>query len=333
MPITIADVAARAGVSKTTVSRVLNGKGEVGVRTADRVRAVINALGYVPSARAVGLARGRTRVVGMLVPALTWPWMGEVLQGAADVVEAEGYGMLLFTCTNGDESMRRFASQVSAKSFDGLLVVEPEGTLDYITELHERGLPVILIDDRGHQPGFPSVRTTNESGARAAAAHLLSHGRKRPLVVTGLRRFGCTRERLAGFANGYADAGLPIDPALVVEGDFTFECGRAAVERLLADGVPFDAVFAHNDLSAAGALQALRDAGRRVPDDVAVVGFDDLPLAGHTHPPLSSVRQPLREMGAAAARTLIAHLAGTPLPDTPTVIPTSFTVRASTGTT
>ncbi|MGW9193819.1 LacI family DNA-binding transcriptional regulator [Micromonospora chersina] len=333
MPITIADVATRAGVSKTTVSRVLNGKGEVHVRTADRVRAVINALGYVPSARAVGLARGRTRVVGMLVPALTWPWMGEVLQGAADVVEAEGYGMLLFTCTHGDESMRRFASQVSAKSFDGLLVVEPEGTLDYISELHERGLPVILIDDRGHQPGFPSVRTTNGAGARAAAAHLLAHGRKRPLVVTGLSRFGCTQERLTGFAAAYADAGLPIDPALVVEGDFTFECGRVAVERLLADGVPFDAVFAHNDLSAAGALQALRDAGRRVPEDVAVVGFDDLPLAGHTHPPLSSVRQPLREMGAVAARTLIAHLGGTPLPGTPTVIPTTFTVRASTGAT
>ncbi|RZU75924.1 LacI family transcriptional regulator [Micromonospora kangleipakensis] len=333
MPITIADVATRAGVSKTTVSRVLNGKGEVDGRTADRVRAVITDLGYVPSARAVGLARGRTRVVGMLVPALTWPWMGEVLQGAVDAVESEGYGLLLFTCNRGDESMRRFASQVSAKSFDGLLVVEPEGTLDYISALHERGLPVILIDDRAHQPRFPSVRTTNEAGARAAAAHLLALGRHRPLVVTGLRRFGCTRERLAGFAGGYADAGLPIEPALVVEGDFTFECGRAAVERLLADGVPFDAVFAHNDLSAAGALQALRDAGLRVPDDVAVVGFDDLPLAGHTHPPLTSVRQPLWEMGAAAARTLISHLAGTPLPDTPTIIPTSFTVRASTGTT
>ncbi|MBU8860867.1 MULTISPECIES: LacI family DNA-binding transcriptional regulator [unclassified Micromonospora] len=331
MPITIADVATRAGVSKTTVSRVLNGKGEVHVRTADRVRAVISDLGYVPSARAVGLARGRTRVVGMLVPALTWPWMGEVLQGAADVVEAAGYGMLLFTCTHGDESMRRFASQVSAKSFDGLLVVEPEGTLDYITELHRRGLPVILIDDRGHQPGFPSVRTTNEAGARAAAAHLLALGRRRPLVITGLRRFGCTRERLAGFAGAYAGAGVPVEPDRVVEGDFTFECGRAAVRRLLADGVPFDAVFAHNDLSAAGALQALRDAGRRVPQDVAVVGFDDLPLAGHTHPPLSSVRQPLREMGTAAASLLIGHLTGTPLPDTPTVIPTGFTARDSTG--
>ena len=144
MPITIADVATRAGVSKTTVSRVLNGKGEVHSRTADRVRAVINDLGYVPSARAVGLARGRTRVVGMLVPALTWPWMGEVLQGAVDVVESEGYGLLLFTCNRGDESMRRFASQVSAKSFDGLLVIEPEGTLDFIATLVERDRQAVV---------------------------------------------------------------------------------------------------------------------------------------------------------------------------------------------
>ncbi|MBY8875675.1 LacI family transcriptional regulator [Micromonospora sp. PLK6-60] len=330
MPITIADVATRAGVSKTTVSRVLNGKGEVDHRTADRVRAVITDLGYVPSARAVNLARGRTRVVGMLVPALTWPWMGEVLQGAIDVVEAEAYGLLLFTCNRGDESMRRFASQVSARSFDGLLVVEPEGTLDYITGLHRRGLPVILIDDRGQQPGFPSVRTTNTDGAHAAAAHLLGLGRHRPLMITGPLRFGCTRERSAGFLRAYAEAGRPVPADHQVTGDFTFECGRDAVRRLLHAGVPFDAVFAHNDLSAAGALQALRDAGRGVPQDVAVVGFDDLPLAGHTHPPLTSVRQPLREMGAAAARLLIAHLTGTPLPDTPTVIPTSFAARAST---
>ncbi|RGC69408.1 HTH-type transcriptional repressor CytR [Micromonospora sp. MW-13] len=330
VPITIADVATRAGVSKTTVSRVLNGKGELGQATAARVRAVIKEMGYVPSARAVGLARGRARVVGMLVPSLTWPWMGEVLQGAVDVVESEGYGLLLFTCNRGDESMRRFASQVSAKSFDGLLVVEPEGTLDYITALHDRGLPVILIDDRGHQPQFPSVRTTNRAGARAAAEHLLALGRHRPLVVTGLHRFGCTSERLAGFAEGYAQAGLPLDPRLVVEGDFTLDCGRAAAQRLLAAGTPFDAVFAHNDLSAAGALQALRAAGRHVPEDVAVVGFDDLPLAAHTHPPLTSVHQPLRQMGEAAAHALIAHFDGTPLPDAPTVIPTTFTVRGST---
>lgn len=330
MPITIADVAARAGVSKTTVSRVLNGKGELDPATAARVRRVIDQLGYVPSARAVGLARGRTRIVGMLVPSLTWPWMGEVLQGVVDVVETEGYGLLLFTCNRGEDSMRQFASQVSAKSFDGLLVIEPEGTLDYIAALHTRGLPVVLIDDRAHRPLFPSVATTNRSGGHAAGAHLLDLGRHRPLVITGLSRFGCTQERLDGFAEAYADAGLPLDRALVVEGDFTFDCGQRAVRRMIEGGVKFDAVFAHNDLSAAGAMQAVREAGRRVPEDVAVVGFDDLPLAATTEPPLTSVRQPLREMGEAAARMLLAYFDGAALPQSATVIPTTFTVRGST---
>src|SRR5215475_15214701 len=181
VPITIADVAARAKVSKTTVSRVLNGKGELDESTAARVRAVIEELGYVPSSRAVGLARGRTRVVGMLVPSLTWPWIAEVLQGAVDVLESESYGLLLFTCNRGEESMRQFATQVSAKSFDGLLVIEPENTIDYITDLHRRGLPVVLIDDRDYRPQFPSVATTNSDGAASAARHLLALGRHRPL--------------------------------------------------------------------------------------------------------------------------------------------------------
>jgi len=330
VPITIADVAARAGVSKTTVSRVLNGKGELDEATAARVRQVIDELGYVPSARAVGLARGRTRIVGMLVPSLTWPWMGEVLQGVVDVVETEGYGLLLFTCNRGDESMRQFASQVSAKSFDGLLVIEPEGTLDYIAGLHARGLPVVMIDDRANRPMFPSVATTNRNGGHAAGAHLLELGRRRPLVITGEYRFGCTRERLEGFAEAYTNAGLPLDPDLVVEGDFTFDCGQAAVKRVVEAGMEFDAIFAHNDLSAAGAMQAVREAGRRVPEDVAVVGFDDLPLAATTEPPLTSVRQPLREMGETAARLLLEHFDGAALPLSPTVIPTTLTIRGST---
>jgi LacI family transcriptional regulator len=330
VPITIADVAARAGVSKTTVSRVLNGRGELDRETAARVRRVIEEMGYVPSARAVGLARGRTCIVGMLIPSLTWPWMGEVLQGAVDVVETAGYGLLLFTCNRGEESMRQFASQVSAQSFDGLLVIEPEGTLDYITKLHRGGLPVVLIDDRGHQPLFPSVATTNRAGGESAARHLLELGRRRPLVVTGIEAFGCTQERLAGFAEVYAAAGLPLDPRLVVEGDFTFDSGRDAVRRLAEVGIGFDAVFAHNDLSAAGAIQAIREAGRRVPDDVAVVGFDDIPYASHTEPPLTTVHQPMREMGEAAARMLMSYFEGVPLPEPPNVLPTTLIVRGST---
>ncbi|WBB68273.1 LacI family DNA-binding transcriptional regulator [Micromonospora sp. WMMD812] len=330
MPITIADVAARAGVSKTTVSRVLNGKGELDETTAARVRRVIDELGYVPSARAVGLARGRTQIVGMLVPSLTWPWMGEVVQGVVDVVESAGYGLLLFTCNRGDESMRQFASHVSAKSFDGLLVIEPEGTLDYIADLHRGGLPVILIDDRGHQRPFPSVATTNRAGGESAARHLLELGRRRPLVVTGIEAFGCTQERLAGFAETYAEAGLPLDPRLVVEGDFTYDSGRDAVNGRFKAGIEFDAVFAHNDLSAGGALQAIREAGRTVPDDIAVVGFDDVPYAAHTEPPLTTVHQPIREMGEAAARMLMSYFEGVPLPDAPTVIPTTLVTRTST---
>jgi LacI family transcriptional regulator len=332
MPITIADVAARAGVSKTTVSRVLNGKGELDIATASRVRKVIDELGYVPSARAVGLARGRTRIVGMLVPSLTWPWIGDVVQGAVDVLESDSYGLLMFTCNRGDESMRQFATHVSAKSFDGLLVIEPENTLDYITELHHRGLPVVLIDDRGHQPLFPSVATTNRDGGESAARHLISIGRTRPIVITGIEAVGCTQERSDGFRAAYEAVGVRLEPIRFIEGDFTFDCGRLSVKQAIASGVEFDAIFAHNDLSAAGAMLALRESGRRVPDDIAVVGFDDVPAAAHTDPPLTTVRQPLRQMGAAAARMLLSQLNGAPIPPEPNVIPTTLVIRGSTAT-
>ncbi|MFF3402003.1 LacI family DNA-binding transcriptional regulator [Streptomyces sp. NPDC002659] len=322
MRVTIADVAREAGVSKTTVSRVLNTKGEVDAGTASRVREVIASLGYVPSSGAVGLARGTSRTVGMLTPPLTWPWMGEVLQGVVDTVEAAGYGLLLFTCNRGAESVERFTSQVSARAFDGLLVIEPENTLGTITAMHRKGLPVVLIDDRGHHPEFPSVATTNREGGASAARHLLASGRTRPLIVTGRRHFGCVRDRLEGF-----QAVLP--GGTIAEGDFTELSGQLAVERHLAEGTPFDSVFAHNDLSAVGVLRALRAAGRSVPDDIAVVGFDDLPVAQHTEPPLTTVRQPMREMGETAARMLLAHLGGTPAPDEPVVVPTELVVRRS----
>ncbi|MFE3515847.1 LacI family DNA-binding transcriptional regulator [Streptomyces sp. NPDC059166] len=322
MRVTIADVAREAGVSKTTVSRVINLKGEVDGATAARVREVIAHLGYVPSSGAVGLARGSSRTVGMLVPSLTWPWMGEVLQGVVDTVEAADYGLLLFTCNRGAESVERFTTQVSARAFDGLVVVEPENTLDQLTALHHSGLPIVLIDDRGHHPEFPSVVTTNREGGASAARHLRAAGRTRPLVVTGPRHFGCVNDRLEGFRSV-----LPTE--LVVDGDFTERGGRLAVEELLAAGVEFDAVFAHNDITAAGVLRALRAAGRRVPDDIAVVGFDDIPMAEHTEPPLTTVHQPTRQMGEVAARLLLAHLGGTDVPDGPVVLPTELVVRHS----
>jgi LacI family transcriptional regulator len=164
----------------------------------------------------------------------------------------------------------------------------------------------------------------------SAAEHLLTIGRKRPLVITGVPPFGCTLDRSAGFAQPFAEAGLALDESLVFEGDFTFDRGREVVKQSLEKGTQFDAVFAHNDLSAAGAMSALREAGLRVPEDVAVVGFDDIPLASHTDPPLTTVHQPMRLMGETAARLLLSHLDGSPLPLPPTIIPTTLIVRGST---
>lgn len=165
MGVTIADVAARAGVSKTTVSRVLNSKGEINENTVLKVRKAISELGYVPSAGAVGLARGTTQMIGMLVPDLAWAWAG-IVQAVIETLETEGFGLRMLTWNRGEESLRRLGLQVAAKSFDGLLVIEPEGAMGYITELHEAGLPVVLIDDRFQRPGFPYVATTNREGVR-----------------------------------------------------------------------------------------------------------------------------------------------------------------------
>lgn len=169
MGVTIADVAARAGVSKTTVSRVLNSKGEINENTVLKVRKAISELGYVPSAGAVGLARGTTQMIGMLVPDLAWAWAG-IVQAVIETLETEGFGLRMLTWNRGEESLRRLGLQVAAKSFDGLLVIEPEGAMGYITELHEAGLPVVLIDDRFQRPGFPYVATTNREGCAGGAA-------------------------------------------------------------------------------------------------------------------------------------------------------------------
>ncbi|MCE7002706.1 LacI family transcriptional regulator [Kibdelosporangium philippinense] len=329
MRVTIAEVARRARVSKATVSRVLNNKGDVDAATAIRVREVIAATGYTPSARAVGLAKGRTQTVGMLVPGLTWPWMGDVLQGVADVLEAKGYGLLLNTVNRGAESLTQFRKHVSANAFDGLLLVEPPDTLSYLSSLHESGFPMVMIDDRGHHPEFPSVATSNWEGAASAAQHLLNAGRKHLAVVTGPGQFGCTRDRTDGFQATVDKSGIPVDPRLLVEGDFTRDGGRDAFQSILDSGATVDGVFAQNDLMAVGVLDALRAAGRSVPDDVAVIGFDDIPVAAHTQPALTTVRQPSREMGEAAALMLLSRLAGEALPEEPQIIPTSLVVRES----
>jgi LacI family transcriptional regulator len=329
MRVTIAHVALRAGVSKATVSRVLNGKGETDAATAARVRRVVKELGYVPSAGAVSLAKGRTGVIGVLAPALTRPWIAQVMQGIVDSMQNSGHGLMLFTRTSGDDSFRRFAGQVNANVFDGLLIIEPEDTVSAVSRMASQNLPVVLISDRETSPRIPVVATGNRPGARQAAEHLLALGRRRPLVVGGPEGYDCTTERFAAFTGTFAEAGFPIPAHACFPGDYSGESGRVAVSSAAADGIEFDCVFTHNDLSASGVLQMLPQTGRSIPRDVAVVGFDDAGHAALGAPSLTAVRRPLRDIGAEAARMLAESLAGKDVPDEPVEVATELIVRDS----
>src|SRR5229473_1331136 len=280
---TINDIAKRVGLSKASVSRALNGKEDVDPETRKRVLTLAADMGYVASASARALSNGRSNCLGLLVPTLTWPWILEVLRGVAEEIERSGYSLILYTTSGGEDSEREFMSQV---------------------------VPAVVVDDRGHYPDLPTVATTNIEGGRSATRHLIEHGRQRIAMLNGPHDFGCNRDRLEGYKSALQKAGLQFDPKLVVDSDFKESGGASAMATLLAADPKLDAVFVANDVMAFGAMRALRNSGRRVPDDVAVVGFDDIPASAMTHPPLSTVRQPLYEMGRTAASMVMAAVRG-----------------------
>jgi LacI family transcriptional regulator len=328
---TINDIAKRAGLSKASVSRALNGKQDVDPETRKRVLKLAAQIGYVPSASARALSNGRSNCLGLLVPTLTWPWILEVLRGVAEEIERSGYSLILYTTSGGEDSEREFMSQVvPAGAVDGLALVIPLGMLEYIERLAKGGLPIVVVDDRGHYPDLPTVATTNIEGGRSATRHLIDKGRRRIAMLNGPHDFGCNRDRLAGYKSALQKAGLEFDPKLVVDSDFKETGGASAMAALLAADPKLDGVFVANDVMAFGAMRALRNAGRRIPDDVAVVGFDDIPASAMTHPPLSTVRQPLYEMGRTAASMVMAAVRGESITKR-IELPTSLVVRESSG--
>jgi LacI family transcriptional regulator len=317
---TINDIAKRVGLSKASVSRALNGKQDVDPETRKRVLTLAADMGYVPSASARALSNGRSNCLGLLVPTLTWPWILEVLRGVAEEIERSGYSLILYTTTDGEDSERAFMSQVVPAGAFGMLV--------YIERLAKGGLPVVVVDDRGHYPDLPTVATTNVEGGRSATRHLIEQGRRRIAMLNGPHDFGCNRDRLEGYKSALQDAGLQVDPRRLVDSDFKEEGGASAMAALLAGDPRLDAVFAANDVMAFGAMRALRNAGRRVPDDVAVVGFDDIPASAMTHPPLTTVRQPLYEMGRTAAAMVMAAVRGESIAKR-VELPTTLVIRDS----
>ncbi|MFJ6723375.1 LacI family DNA-binding transcriptional regulator [Streptomyces sp. NPDC091281] len=310
---TLEEVAARAGVGRGTVSRVINGSPRVSDATRAAVEAAVAELGYVPNTAARALAANRTDAIALVVPEpetrfFNEPYFSEILRGVgAELGDTEMQLLLIFA--GSDRERRRLAQYLAAHRVDGVLLVSVHANDPLPDLLAQLEIPAVISGPRSAAETLPSVDSDNYGGARSAVEHLLARGARTIAHITGrLDVYGAQR-RLDGYRDALRDAGHPPDERLIAAGDFTEEGGHRAMTELLARNPDLDAVFAGSDPMAAGARQALREAGRRVPDDIALVGYDDSAIARHMDPPLSSVRQPIEEMGRRMLDLLLAEIA------------------------
>lgn len=306
---TIRDVARRAQLSVATVSRALNGFDNVSEQARERITAAVTELGYVPHAGARSLSLARNNAIGVVLPDLHGEFFSEIVRGMDREASRRGYLLLLTTLHAGGQqainAMRAMRGRV-----DGLIVMAPHLRTEEVSAALPRGLPSILINTREDSGDHPSIHLDNAAGVRAVVEHLASLGRTRLVHIAGPKDNIDAQEREAAFRAAVAAHGLH---GLVVAGDFAMESGEAAVAQLLAEDARFDAIFAANDNMAIGALEALRAAGVRVPGDVAVTGFDDIPLARHIG--VTTVRVRIAELGERALQRLVDGFAKDALGD------------------
>ncbi|MCY9782828.1 LacI family transcriptional regulator [Nocardiopsis sp. EMB25] len=307
---TLEMVAERAGVGRGTVSRVINGSPQVSPRTREAVHNAIAELGYSPNQAARTLVTRRTDTVALVVSEhrdrlFTDPYFADVIRGVSSVLHERDLQLLLTTARTEGEH-KKIGDYLSGSHVDGALLVSLHRDDPLPRRLEEAGVPVV----HGGQPhaadrtGGVFVDVDNAGGARSAVRHLLDIGRRRIATIAGPQDMAAGVDRLAGYRQVMEEAGLGVDERLVTAGDFSVDGGARAMERLLETAGDFDAVFAASDLMAVGALRVLRERGLRVPEDVAVVGFDDTLVAQHCEPPLTTVRQPTVRMGQEMARLL-----------------------------
>ncbi|MEU4146320.1 LacI family DNA-binding transcriptional regulator [Streptomyces parvulus] len=310
---TLEEVAARAGVGRGTVSRVINGSPRVSDATRAAVEAAVAELGYVPNTAARALAANRTDAIALVVPEpetrfFAEPYFSDMLKGVgSELADTEMQLLLIFA--GSDRERERLAQYLAAHRVDGVLLVSVHADDPLPDLLSQLEIPAVISGPRSAAESLASVDSDNYGGARSAVEHLLSRGCRRVAHITGrLDVYGAQR-RVDGYREALRDAGVAVDEDLIEAGDFTEDGGRRAMRELLRRAPDVDAVFAASDVTAAGARQVLREAGRRIPDDVALVGYDDSAIARHMEPPLTSVRQPIEEMGRAMIDLLLTEIA------------------------
>ncbi|MFC9618456.1 LacI family DNA-binding transcriptional regulator [Streptomyces sp. NPDC056930] len=330
---TLEEVAARAGVGRGTASRVINGSPRVSAHTREAVEAAVAELGYVPNRAARALAGNRTDAIALVVPEpetrfFAEPYFSDIVRGVGAAL-ADTDMQLLLTLVGSDRERRRLAQYLTAHRVDGVLLVSVHADDPLPDLLEQLGMPAVMSGRRSASEPLAAVDSDNFGGARAAVDHLISRGRRSIATITGPLDVYGARRRLDGYRKAVSAAGPGPDEQLIAPADFTEEGGAQAMRDLLARRPDVDAVFAASDVMAAGARQVLREAGRRIPDDVALIGFDDSAVARHMDPALTSVRQPIEEMGRTMARVLLQEIAGENQERPQIVLPTELIVRDS----
>ena len=323
----MAEIADAAGVSVPTVSRVVNGRGEVSPGTRRRVEFLLHEHGYLKR-NTTGRA---SALLELVFNDFDSPWSVEIIRGVESVLRPAGFGTVVSAVHHAAASADAVIADIRARASAGVLLVTSDVEPPMHEQLLQLNVPTVVVDPAGVPSlQIPTVGATNWAGGMAATEHLLALGHRRIAIITGPLRILCSRARFDGHRAAMEAAGLTVDPALTREGTFYSEAGFLAAQQLLAERPRPTAIVAGSDQMAFGVAEAARREGLRVPDDLSIVGFDDLPESRWSSPPLTTVRQPLAEMGAHAARTVLDLVAGTPVTSPRIELATSMVVREST---
>lgn len=328
---TIRDVAQRAGVAPITVSRVVNHDGYVSAETRVRVEAAIAELGYVPNRLARGLRSKRTYTLALVLTDITNPFWTTVARGVEDVAESAGFNVILCNTDESEEKQEKYLRVLLQKQVDGFIMAPASSTAEPVTLIQQQGAPVVVIDRQ--VPAVVDIaRCDSEGGAYQLTQHLLALGHRHIAILSGAPAVSTAADRVAGYRCALADAGLTVDEAYIFHREFTQSAGDAMARQAMALSPRPTALFAVNNFIAIGAFRALQDLGMRVPEDVSLVAFDDLPPALMLEPFLTVASQPAYEMGRRATELLLQRLTG----DAPEayqhiVLPITMIVRQSSG--
>ncbi len=308
--VSIKDIARAARVSHSTVSRALGNSKLVNPATRALIRKIAEEQGYTVSAVARSLVTRRTNTIGVVVTRIADPFVGEVMSGIEEFALSHGYSVFLATCQADPARELRAVRSFQERRVDGILVNSSRVGALYLPLLAEMKVPIVLINNEHPGEFVHSVSIDNLLAGREGTAHLVQLGHRRIAYLGNQYGLHADTERFAGYRQIMDEAGIGFQPELIAHGDGQPEGGKRAMERLLALSEPPTAVFCYNDMQALGALGAIRERRLRVPDDLSVVGLDDLFLASYTDPPLTTIQQPKKQMGCLAAQILLDLLAG-----------------------